>query len=103
MKQLENYIYYSICEKSFELFLSNPFFSTDYTAYCISLKTAMQLENLSSREINIIYALRSNINLLYNIGDLADEYIIDFFLLEKYLIFEESVRLILQTFPNSFN
>ncbi len=102
MNSLDNYIYYSICEKSIE-FAEKSHYMT-YRTYCISIRNSMKQQDLSRSEDEMIYGVSDEIRLIYGIGPLESiEYIFNYFLEEKYVDYEEPVKLIRNCFNNSFN
>lgn len=64
----------------------------------------MQTDDLSRGDLYVIYEIGDYLNKIYGLSvDESNQYIADFFLLEKYLVFEKPVRLISEYFKNSFN
>lgn len=102
MNNLDNYIYYTICEKSYMLFETSKF--NTYRSFCNSLKSAIKLNSFSKRECGWFFELNLYLNLIYGFDKkTSSEYVFKYFYDEKYLIFEESVRLMRIYFKNSFN
>lgn len=102
MNKLENYIFLSICEKSLDLF-KDSYFST-YLGFCNTLRSSMETADLSRGDLYVIYEIDDYLRKIYDLSvEESNQYIADFFLLEKYLVFEKPVRLISEYFKNSFN
>jgi len=102
MDKLENYIYYSICEKSYELFEDTNF--STYRMYCYSFRDYINLGIIGENEFETIDVISKHLELIYNIEyKVAVQYIGSYFLDEKYVIFEQPVRLVREYFRNSFN
>jgi hypothetical protein len=102
MDKLDNYIYYSICEKSYELFEDSNFMS--YRMFCNSMKNSIILKDIGKSESNIIGEISRNLQLIYHLDyEESMEYIGEYFLNDKFVIFEEPVRLVKDFFKNSFN
>ena len=102
INKLENYIFLSICEKSLDLF-KDSYFNT-YIGFCGTLKAAMETEDLGRGDLYVIYEIDDYLRKIYDLSvEESNQYIADFFLLEKYLVFEKPVRLISEYFNNSFN
>ncbi len=102
MDKLENYIFLSICEKTLDLF-KNSYFKT-YSSFCSTLKSSIEREDLSKGDFYIIYEIDDYLTKIYDLSvEESNKYIIDFFILEKYLFFENTVKLTLNHFKNSFS
>lgn len=102
MDKLENYIFYSICEKSYELF-ENTNYST-YRMFCISFKNTIKLNNIDDNDYNIINEIYYYLNIIYNLDyETSVGYIGKYFLEEKYIKFEVPFRLVLEYFRDSYN
>lgn len=102
MNKLENYIFLSICEKSLDLF-KGSYFST-YANFCGTLKVSMETEDLSRGDLYVVYEIDDYLRTIYGLSvEESNKYIADFFLTEKYLLFEKPVRLTLEYFKNSFH
>ena len=102
MNKLDNYIFYSICERSFELFKDTKFVT--FTIFCDSLKASIELGDLSKKELFIMYEIGNYLEKLYDL-DFTEKnsYVADFFLKQKVYQFERSVRMMQEYFRNSFN
>lgn len=102
MNKLDNYIFLSICEKSLELFKDSHF--STYIGFCKTLKASIEIEELSKGDLYIIYEIDDYLVKIYGLTpEESNKYIIDFFLKEKYINFEYTVRLSFEFFKNSFN
>jgi hypothetical protein len=103
MDELRNYIFYSICEKSYELFEKTSNYST-YVNFCTGLKNSIELEKIDYEDSHRIMDIFGYIKKIYGLEyDESGEYVKDFFLKEKYRDFERPVRLIKEYFSNSLN
>lgn len=105
MNILDNYIFYSICEKAYELFNNNNnnYYQT-FGSFCQSFNTAIKLNNLNKKELSQIYTLSDYLEKIYGLtSEDSSLYITDFFLLEKWVRFEMSVRMMNTHFKNSLN
>jgi len=102
MDELKKYIFYSICEKSYELFEATNYVT--YTNFCNGLKNSIELDNLDYQESNRIIYIFDYLKKIYGLEyDESGEYVKDFFLKEKYKDFERPIRLIKEYFSNSLN
>lgn len=64
----------------------------------------METADLSRGDLYVIYEIDDYLRKIYDLSvEESNQYIADFFLLEKYLVFEKPVRLISEYFNNSFN
>lgn len=103
MDQLRNYIFYSICEKSYELFEKTSNYST-YISFCNGLKISIETEKLDFEDSHRIMDVLGYIKNIYGLEHTeGGGYIRDFFIEEKYRDFERPVRLIKEYFANSLN
>lgn len=103
MNILDNYIFYSICEKAYELFIANTYYQT-FGNFCNSFNTSIKLNNLNKKELAQIYILSDYLEKIYGLSsEECNLYIADFFLLEKWVRFEMSVRMMNTYFKNSLN
>jgi hypothetical protein len=102
MDNLKNYIYYSICEKSYELFEKTNYMT--YTAFCNGIKNSILLDEMdyedSHRIMDIFDYIRKIYGLEYNE---SGDYIKEYFIEEKFREFERPIRLINEYFKNSLN
>jgi hypothetical protein len=65
---------------------------------------SIQSEVLSGKEHDIINKIHEHLMLIYGLdSDICFQYIGDYFFEQKYIIFEEPVRLVHDYFKNSFN
>ena len=100
---LDNYIFYSICEKAYEIFDSHSYYRT-FNTFCTGYKTAMLLNTMNSSDLRKFYSFCDYIQLIYNLTpEEGNMYVIDFFLLEKWVIFEPPVKMMSTHFKNSLN
>jgi hypothetical protein len=102
MSKFENYIFLTICEKSYELFKTTKYMT--YVAYCNIFKVCFKLGKLSYVESSHISEIINFIKKIYDLEiDDALKYTKDFFMLDKHLIFEESSRLTMKYYNNCYN
>jgi hypothetical protein len=103
MDELKNYIFYSICEKSYDLFEKTSYYST-YVNFCAALKNSIELDRIDYEDSNRVVYILDYLKEIYGLEyDESGGYVKDFFLLEKYKDFERPVRLIREYFSNSLN
>lgn len=103
MNSLDNYIYYSLCEKSYELFKMGNY--STYRNFCKNIKNEIEMNKVSHSTTNFIFwKLGEYLKMIYGF-DFNESlgYIIDYFLKEKYKIFEEPMICIASAYKNSFN
>lgn len=102
MNKLDNYIFYTICEKSYEMFEETNFMT--YRMFCYTLKEYIMLDNIGRKEYNMINEISEHLSFIYGLDyKTTMEYIGEYFLNDKCIIFEEPVRLVKDYFRNSFN
>lgn len=101
MNQFNNHIYYHICEKSYEIFEKSG--CATYRNYCTILKNSIKLEDISRKQARIIIDIHNYLQIIYGISvENTWEYILNYFLEDKCLQFEEAVRTTKIYFKNSF-
>lgn len=87
----DNYIYYTICETT--LMLSKSTNYSSHFTFCHNFNNSLMLNNLDKKERKQLDAIVNELVLIYNLSiEKAAEYIYDYFSLQKYKIFEFSVR-----------
>lgn len=102
MNKYKNYIYYSICEKSFELFQDSNYLT--YSSFCYGIKAAIQTKEFDWVDSSRVYEIIVYIKKLYGLKpEEYGEYINEYFLDEKFLVFEKPIRIINEFFKNSLN
>jgi hypothetical protein len=102
MIKFDNYIFLTICEKSYELFKETKYMT--YIAYCNNFKVCFKLGKFSNVESSHISEIINFIKKIYDLDtDEAFKYIKNFFMLDKHLIFEESSRLTMKHYNNCYN
>ena len=102
VSKLDNYIFYSICEKLYESFKTTKFIT--FTNFCESLRVSIEFNQLGKKELIFMYEIDNYLRLIYNLSENeTNTYISDFFILKKFTIFETSIRLMDKFFKNSFN
>jgi hypothetical protein len=102
MVNLDNYIYYSICEKSFD-FYKYSHFST-YRNFCNIIRLEAKYNSLTNSNIILFNEISKYLYDIYNLDRATSlKYIVDFFDEEKYIVFYEPVKLVASIYKNSFN
>jgi hypothetical protein len=103
MDKLENYIFYTICEKSYELFETQTNFMT-YRMFCYTIKNSIISNDIGGDEYSLIVQIYNHLEMIYGLDYATGiEYIGTYFLDDKCVVFEEPVRLVREYFKNSFN
>lgn len=103
MTRFDNHVYYSICEKSYEIFMEKTNFQT-FSAFCSAFKNSFALMDISQKEIINMMEIRRYIQTIYGFEYTeALEYVIDFFREERYLIFIKSVLFMNEYFKTALN
>lgn len=102
MVKFENYIFLTICEKSYELFKKTKFMT--FIAYCNNFKNCFKLTKFSENELSDINNMVFFIQKIYALKlDESFSYVRNFFIFDKYIIFEESSRLTMEYYNNCYN
>lgn len=102
MVTLDNYIYNTICEKTLDLYKKTKYIS--HSAFCYGFKNSLLLEHLDRVESTILFEISKDIELIYGLKrGSSTHYLIEYFLTEKWLIYEESANLVKTQFINSFS
>jgi len=102
VNKLDNYIFYTICEMSYEIFEQTNF--TTYRMFCYTLKNYILINEISGDEFVAINKICEHLALIYGLDyDTNMAYVGEYFLKDKCVIFEEPVRLVRNYFKNSFN
>lgn len=101
MNRFDNYIFYSICDKSYELYKKGHF--RNYHSFCNTLKSSIILESFSSGEKALLFEINLYLKKLYGFDDdTIAYYTLRYFLGDKYRIFEETIRLTKECFGKLF-
>jgi hypothetical protein len=102
MDDLKNYIYYSICEKSYELFEKTNYMT--YTAFCNGLKNAILLDDFDYDNSHKLMDIFSYVKKIYGLEhNESSDYVRSYFIDEKFREFENPIRLMNEYFKNSLN
>ena len=102
MNKLENHIFYTICDKSFQLFKLSNYLS--FHSFCNGLNVAMKLHLKERKAQRNITQIVTYVALVYGLEFTETlEYLIDFLDGQKYFEYQESVMLVHEYFKNSFN
>ena len=100
MNKIPSFIYYDICERSLMSFESSNYLT--YRAFCLNIKTCIQLKKVSTAETRYIMGIQEYLSNIYGLSFAeATEYIYDYFIEEKWVLFEEAVKLMKIYFRNS--
>ena len=100
-KIYDNYVYMAICEATLEMYKITKF--PTHFGYCRTIKLCLMDERISVQDNykkikNVILALE---NLFSMDPKIMGEYIMDYFIQEKFLIFEKPVLAMKAFYPNS--
>jgi hypothetical protein len=103
MSNIQSFIYYDICERSLMAFeCAKMPKHMSYRGFCLNIKTSIRLKQLTLAETRPIIKVQNYLSQVYGLSfSEAMEYIYDFFINEKWLLFEETVRLMKIYFRNS--
>jgi hypothetical protein len=101
MIKFDNYIFLTICEKSYENFKKTKFMT--YSAYCSNFKNCFLLQKFSKSEASDFNSIILYIKRIYDLSDEESfKYVKNFFILDKNIIFQENVRLTMHHYKNSY-
>lgn len=102
MNKLDNYIFYTICEKFYELYKDSNFIT--FRRFCENFTVSFKLNNFNNKELRMISEIVNHLKLIYNLElDEGIDYISFFLTNEKWVIFDETVIYMNKYFKNSFN
>ena len=104
MVKLDNYVFLTICEKSYELFKKSNFMT--YAAYCNNIGISFKIgrDHFSRNELSDITDMVLFVNKIYNFSSNESlKYVENFFVLKKHLVFEYISRITLQQYNNCYN
>jgi hypothetical protein len=102
MSVLSNYIYYSICEKAYDLFEESNFMT--FRNFCNGIKYEIDSEKLDNSSMNIISNIYVYLEVIYAIREEENiNYILDFFSSMKYIEYEEPMLLTVLYYKNAIN
>lgn len=97
MAVLDNHIYYSICEKTFEEYKKSHF--PTYRNFSRDVKSELHSQNYSPSTLLMLTRVVKYIDFIYCLGESKCwDYIIDFYAEEQYAVFEKSVRAMKELF-----
>lgn len=106
MVELENYINFDICIFAIEEYEKLPYkvkLST-FRYYCVWVKSQVDLWNTKRNKLDYLLRITKKIKLIYGIPEgLAFQLVVDFFVDNKYVKFDDAARSMLTYFPNSFS
>lgn len=105
MVDLENYIYFDICIFAIEEYekLSYKVKQSTFRYYCNWVTGQIVLFKTKHSRLDYLLRITKKIKLLYCLReDVAFQLVVDFFLDDKYIQFDEAARKMLLYFPNCF-
>ena len=102
MSKLNNYIFLTIAEVTFDTF-KNTEFST-YSNYCRNMGMCIRSNNLSTKQRMCVNVIFDTLQLIYAFDDKTiGRYVAAYFDLEDFTPFEMYVRNMKEFFPEAFN
>lgn len=104
MVLLDNYIYYSICDKSYDIFKRSAY--STYRNFCNNIKHEIESNSGSLHTTTnfIFWQIGEYIKVVYDLDfNQCLDYIFKYFINEKYKTFEEPMVCIKSAYKNSFN
>lgn len=102
MNNLDNYIYLSIAEVTYECFLKTKFMT--YTGYCHTLLHSIKSGNFSNKERGDLMKIITYLEKIYGLEkNEINNYILNFFEYGDHAMFGRCVKETLEFFPRSFN
>jgi hypothetical protein len=105
MVDLENYIYFDICIFAIEEYnkLSYKVKQSTFRYYCNWVSGQIILFKTKHSRLDYLLRITKKIRLIYGLReDIAFQLVVDFFLEDKYQMFDEAARQMLLYFPNCF-
>jgi hypothetical protein len=102
MLKFDNYVFFTLCEHSLRLFEKSHF--STYRAFCHAMGNTIKLGNFNKNDTNILASLLNDLKLIFGFKDVeAYFYIKRFFSEEKFIIYDEPVRLLREFYNFSIN
>jgi hypothetical protein len=102
MTKLDNYIYFTICEVTLDLYSKTKFVT--YTNYCRTMCKSIESAELDKREMSDVMAIVNMLKLIYNMDtDESVKYIKNYFKSDRCNDFKKCVSMTKNVFPFSFN
>jgi hypothetical protein len=102
MNKLDNYIFLSIAEISYECFKKTKFMT--YTGYCNTLNHSLKSGIFSNQERNDLMKIITYLEKIYSLSkDETNRYILTFFEHGDHAMFGRCVKETLEFFDKSFN
>ena len=102
MFKFDNYVFFSICEYSLQLYEGSHY--SRYRLFCHAIKNIIHLGNYDKKDTERIFAICGHLMLLYGFGiEEAMRYVGRYFNEEQYIQFEIPTRNIKESFPSGFN
>lgn len=100
--KFDNHIYFMICEVALDLFKLTKYMT--FIAYCRGMKSSIMHGHMSYSESKQIATIMARMELMFSLGDKKNgEYLMRFFCDDKFITFEEPVRLTTEYFKGSLN
>ncbi len=101
VNKLENYVFYTICERAYILFKKTYYLS--FHSFCNGLDVSIKLNRPTRAERNQITQIVTYVSLVYGMDYVeTTEYLLDFLERKKYFEYQESVMLVAEYFKNPF-
>ena len=102
MNNINNLVYYTICEKSYELFKLTKYQS--YYSFCNALNAYIKDNNIKSKEFRVSVEILRYLNTIFGFEYIESwNYLLDYLDNEEYKNFESSVLLMRKYFWKSLN
>ena len=99
-KTFDNWIYYTICEKTLKIYerhirnRDKYFYFSSYTKFCELLRDSIVYKNIGRREEGVIVEVDLYIKKTYGLNkDESAKYVANYFIENKWLVFENAVIL----------
>ncbi len=99
MTKFDNHVYIIICEVTLSLH-KDTFFSS-HIGYCMNMSACMKDGNLTKKQKEHICKIADVLDLVFSMNaQTTGAYISDYFLLEKFRVFQQTVLEIKEYFPS---
>lgn len=100
---LDNYIFFTICEKSLEIYKEQRVYNVTYNSFCNIFRCALETQDLTKWQTSFIFKLNIYLNKIYGFDKAKSaDYIARFFIDEKYFLFEEPTKFMMYYFRHSY-
>jgi RNA processing factor Prp31 len=98
--KFDNHVYMLICEITLKLFKES--LCMNHSSYCRLIKASLIDNNLSKKEVRHIAIISDRLEKIFSFtAKESGEYVSNYFMLDKFEKFEESIRATNNFFPNS--